>query len=64
MKLKWLKWTPRVDFGWYRGNPIVGFTFEIFTPIEDYPSGWMFITIIGITFLKFEASFDLKKRGT
>ena len=55
------KWNVYFEFGWFKGNTLVGFLFEIGKVIEDYPSGWLCITILGIQVGKFCIEWGISK---
>jgi len=53
------KWKTWACFGWFKGNPPAGFVFRLGDIVEDYPSGWGSITILGIQIGKFLAEFGI-----
>ena len=58
MGTAWKLWG---EFGWFKGNPPAGFVFKLGDVLEDYPSGWYSITILGIQVGKFLAGFGISK---
>ena len=56
------RWKIGFCFGWFKSNPPVGFKVIIFEPIEDYPSGWMSVNLIGFMLGKLEVGMWLNKR--
>jgi hypothetical protein len=60
---RWFNFRFSADWKWYRGNPWVGLTFEIWQTTEDFPSGISMVRIIGINFLKFSFALYVSKGG-
>ena len=61
MRMRFGKWEVFTEFGWYAGNPSVGFVFRFGDVVEDYPEGCAAITIFGIQIAKFCMSFGIFK---
>ena len=54
-------WKVFTEFGWFKGNPPAGILIKVGEVVEDFPTGWLSITIIGIQVGKFCIDFGITK---
>ena len=46
--LRYKKYTLSVSIGWYTGSLFSLLSVQIGSVLDDYPTGWSFITLLGI----------------
>ena len=59
--MKTRRWKLKVSIGWYRGIDPMGFRISIFEPIQDYPKGWAWVSLLSIQIAKIEFVIGLDK---